>query len=113
MTELKDNVLKAWFAALPPAQVNYSPIDVKGSQYGMQATTPTTIESEDAFLRCGMFPVRLTGPPTDDTAQSVHPCLTLQNTFWIAMFRRTGRIRLLLSRSWIGYCKSTICTGSL
>lgn len=55
VTELKDNVLKAWFAALPPAQVNYSPIDVKGSQYGMQATTPTTIESEDAFLRCGMI----------------------------------------------------------
>lgn len=53
--ELKDQVLDQWFAELPPSTVNYTDIAVAGQSYGMQATTPTTIDHEDAYLRCGMF----------------------------------------------------------
>lgn len=44
-----------WFTVLPPSQVNYSNISVAKNPYGIQATTPIQIESEDAFMRCGMF----------------------------------------------------------
>lgn len=52
---LKTDVIEPWFAKLPPAQVNYSNIYVNNQPFGVQATTPTTIDSEDAFLRCGML----------------------------------------------------------
>jgi len=51
---LKADVIEPWFAQLPPAQVNYSNVYVDSQPFGVQATTPTTIDSEDAFLRCGM-----------------------------------------------------------
>jgi hypothetical protein len=53
--ELKTDVLSAWFEGLPQSQVNYTYIYVNNQPYGVQATTPTTIDSEDAYLRCGML----------------------------------------------------------
>lgn len=54
-SDLKTQVIEQWFAELPPSQVNYTDITVQGQPYGIQATTPTMIDSEDAYLRCGMF----------------------------------------------------------
>ena len=53
--QLKTDVLSAWFEGLPPSQVTYSYIYIDGKPWGVQATTPTTIDSEDAYLRCGML----------------------------------------------------------
>lgn len=53
--ELRNNVVSEWFTKLPPSQVNYTNISVGKNPYGIQATTPTRIASEDAFLRCGML----------------------------------------------------------
>lgn len=53
--ELKVDVLTPWFEGLPLSEVNYSEIAVDTVKSGCQATTPTLIDSEDAFLRCGMF----------------------------------------------------------
>jgi hypothetical protein len=53
--ELKTDVISAWFEGLPPSQVNYSYIYINNQAVGIQATTPTTIDSEDAYLRCGML----------------------------------------------------------
>ena len=54
-SDLKTQVLEQWFAELAPSQVNYTDITVAGQAYGIQATTPTTIDTEDAYLRCGML----------------------------------------------------------
>lgn len=54
MDELR-SALSDWFTALPPSQINYSNISVAKNPYGIQATTPINIASEDAFMRCGMF----------------------------------------------------------
>lgn len=53
--KLKTDVMAEWFKPLPPSQVNYTNISVGKDAYGVQATTPTRIASEDAFLRCGML----------------------------------------------------------
>lgn len=53
--ELQTQVLSQWFVGLPPSNITYSNISVGGNAYGCQAVTPTTIDSEDAYLRCGMF----------------------------------------------------------
>ena len=54
-TELQTEVLSQWFLGLPPSDIIYSNITVDGNAYGCQAVTPTSIDSEDAYLRCGMF----------------------------------------------------------
>lgn len=53
--ELQTQVLSQWFVGLPPSNIIYSHISVGGNAYGSQAVTPTTIDSEDAYLRCGML----------------------------------------------------------
>lgn len=53
--ELQTQVLSQWFVGLPPSNITYSNISVGGSAYGSQAVTPTIIDSEDAYLRCGML----------------------------------------------------------
>ena len=54
--ELETTVLKPWFEGLPPSEISYSKIAVAGDNTkGCQAVTPTLIDSEDAYLRCGMF----------------------------------------------------------
>jgi len=53
---LQNDVLAPWFKGLPPSDVTYSTINVNGANaYGCQATTPTLIDSESAYLRCGML----------------------------------------------------------
>ena len=53
---LKNDVLGPWFRGLPPSTVTYTTININGSNaYGCQAVTPTLIDSENAYLRCGMF----------------------------------------------------------
>lgn len=53
--ELKRDVLGAWFEGLPQSNLVYNNIFIESNAVGVQATTPTVIDSEDAFLRCGMF----------------------------------------------------------
>lgn len=52
---LQADVLAPWLQELPRDQVVYNNIFLGNDMWGVQATTPTTIDSEDAFLRCGML----------------------------------------------------------
>lgn len=52
--ELKDNVFTEFFVDFPPETVRYSKLFLDDNWWGMQAMTKTTIDEEDAFLRCGM-----------------------------------------------------------
>lgn len=52
--ELQTQVLSQWFQGLPPSDITYSKITCADSPTGCQAVTPTTIDSENAYLRCGM-----------------------------------------------------------
>ena len=52
--ELQTEVLSQWFVGLPPSNITYSNISVEDKALGSQAVTPTIIDSEDAYLRCGM-----------------------------------------------------------
>lgn len=54
-TQLKTEVLEPWLASLPKELIDYKDVFVNGIGSGAQATTPTMIDSEDSFLRCGMF----------------------------------------------------------
>ena len=51
---LKTDVISPWFSSLPASQVKYKDIFIDGSKFGCQAETPTMINSEDAYLKCGM-----------------------------------------------------------
>lgn len=51
---LKTDVIAPWFSSLPASQVKYKDIFVDESKFGCQAETPTMIDSEDAYLKCGM-----------------------------------------------------------
>lgn len=53
--ELQTQVLSQWFQGLPPSEITYSTITVDGGASGCQAVTPTSIDSENAYLRCGML----------------------------------------------------------
>lgn len=52
---LQQDVLAQWFINVPESQVVYKDIFIDGNKFGVQATTPTMIDSENAFLRCGML----------------------------------------------------------
>jgi hypothetical protein len=54
VSALKDEVLSQWFTSLPESSVIYKNIYFDGVQCGVQATTSTMIDSENAYLRCGM-----------------------------------------------------------
>lgn len=51
---LQTDVLEPWFANLPPANLQYTKIFINNNDYGVQAKTTTMIDSEDAYLTCGM-----------------------------------------------------------
>lgn len=53
-SELQTQVLSQWFVGLPPSNITYTNISIGGNNFGSQAVTPTVIDSEDAYLRCGM-----------------------------------------------------------
>lgn len=55
VNSLQSEVLSPWFEGLPPSSINYKDIFIGQTKFGVQATTPTMIDSEDAFLRCGML----------------------------------------------------------
>lgn len=52
---LQDEVLAPWLSKLPKDTIRYENIFINGAAVGIQAVTPTIIDSEDAFLRCGML----------------------------------------------------------
>lgn len=52
---LQDEVLAPWLSKLPKETIKYENIFVNGIAAGCQATTPTMIDSENSFLRCGML----------------------------------------------------------
>lgn len=52
---LQSEVLQQWFINVPQSQVKYTNIFIDSNMFGVQATTPTMIDSENAFLRCGML----------------------------------------------------------
>jgi hypothetical protein len=54
-TQLKDEVLSQWFVNVPDAKPVYKDIFIDQTMFGVQATTPIMIDSENAFLRCGML----------------------------------------------------------
>lgn len=51
---LKEEVLQPWFDQVAYTTVNYSNIFMGGTTVGMQAETPILIDSENAYLICGM-----------------------------------------------------------
>lgn len=51
---LKSDVISPWFESIPESQVKYKDIFIDDSKMGCQAETPTMIDSEDAYLKCGM-----------------------------------------------------------
>ena len=52
---LQDEVLAPWLSKLPKDLIRYENIFINGAAVGTQAVTPTIIDSEDSFLRCGML----------------------------------------------------------
>ena len=52
---LQAEVLAPWLEKLPKDTIKYENIFVNGLASGCQATTPTMIDSENSFLRCGML----------------------------------------------------------
>lgn len=52
---LQGDVLAPWLEQLPQGGIVYNNIFLNDTMWGVQATTPTTIDSEDAFLRVGML----------------------------------------------------------
>lgn len=52
--EIQNEVLAPWFEELPPSELKYTKIFINNTDYGVQAKTPTMIDSEDAYLTCGM-----------------------------------------------------------
>lgn len=52
---LQGDVLAPWFERVPQSGLVYNNIFLNDTMWGVQATTPTTIDSEDAFLRVGML----------------------------------------------------------
>lgn len=52
---LQGDVLAPWLDQLPQGGIVYNNIFLDDTMWGVQATTPTTIDSEDAFLRVGML----------------------------------------------------------
>lgn len=52
---LQDEVLAPWFSNVPSSTVIYNRIFLNNEMQGVQATTPTTIDSEDAYLRAGIL----------------------------------------------------------
>ena len=51
---MQDEVFTQFFAELPPDTVKYSKLFLDDNWWGLQAMSPTFIDSEDAFLRVGM-----------------------------------------------------------
>lgn len=83
---LQSEVLSQWFQDIPASHIKYTNIYVSGQPYGCQAALQTTIDSEDAFLRCGMLGVNdmcityifvYRGQPDSDKDESI---TTLINT---------------------------------
>lgn len=52
---LQSDVMEPWFEGLPPSELQYTKIFVNNQAYGVQAKTPTLIDSEDAFITTGML----------------------------------------------------------
>lgn len=52
---LQDEVLAPWFSNVPSSTLVYNKIFLGNEMQGVQATTPTTIDSEDAYLRAGIL----------------------------------------------------------
>lgn len=55
--KLKGDILSTWASILPPATVKYSDVYLLGmsTKVGVQMSTPTYIDSNDACLKCGML----------------------------------------------------------
>jgi len=52
--QLKDDVIQPWFDEVAYTTVNYSNIFIGQTAVGVQAETPILIDSENAYLICGM-----------------------------------------------------------
>ena len=51
---LQSEVMEQWFINMPDNSVSYKNIFIDNTMFGVQAVTPTMIDSENAVLRCGM-----------------------------------------------------------
>ena len=51
---IRTDVMEPWFSSLPPSSILWTNIFVNNKAYGVQAKTTTMIDSEDAYLTCGM-----------------------------------------------------------
>lgn len=51
---LEEDVISPWFQKVTNGQVAYKPIFIESNNRGTQATVPTMIDQENAYLRCGM-----------------------------------------------------------
>lgn len=52
---LQTEVMSKFFENLPPENITYKNIFLEEKMWGVQATTPTLIDSQDAMLKCGML----------------------------------------------------------
>lgn len=52
---LQEYLAKEFFSSLPPETVNYSRLHIKDTWVGIDATSHTFINSEDARIRCGIL----------------------------------------------------------
>ena len=53
--QLQEQVYKEWFEQLPASNITYTNISIGGGRFGCQAASPTLIDGENAFIRCGLF----------------------------------------------------------
>lgn len=54
-SQLQEDVFPLWFSELPAASITYTDISVGSARLGCQAVSPTLIDGEMAYIRCGMF----------------------------------------------------------
>lgn len=52
---LQTEVMSKFFENLPPENITYKNIFLDDTMWGVQATSPTLIDSQDAVLKCGML----------------------------------------------------------
>lgn len=52
---LQSDIISPWLESLPQPTIKYTNIFSGGNQIGCQASTPTLIDSEDAYMICGMM----------------------------------------------------------
>lgn len=53
--DLQEQVMSKFFSNFPPEKITYSKLFLQDQCWGIEAKLPTTVDSEPAYIRCGML----------------------------------------------------------